>query len=162
MKTFFVESVRCWKGVIVDVEEGLWRERDELTERYSIAHSEYRQEVLLGWDRMKTFLIINPSFTVILALKDGTTLPMRLAFAAAACIALAGVFVVNRSHSRFRATMVTVNYLEKQLGIEDIQTTGGQRERLGMLRMERYRIVDVVTVVFVVIAVIDVVLAGWS
>ncbi len=133
--------------------------QDDLFKRYSIAYQEYRAEVTLGWDRMKTFLTINPTFTVLLAMNDKVTLPVRLAAIGAASIALAGALIVHRSHKRYKATQGPLQQLQRDLGIEDILTTGGQREAVGLARLEQYRIADVVTWVFVLIAALDLALA---
>lgn len=113
-------------------------------------------------------------------------LAAQLAFMVAALVALAGTLVVYRSHTRYRAARATLLKLEAELGISDQRTTGGQREAqdarkhfdaeddgvsLGHIqyavavkqgrgdRRERFRIVDVLVVVFLLIAALDVALA---
>lgn len=135
-------------------------DRKEQIELYKLAVGEYRAEVSLGWDRQKLFLTLNPVLTAFIPLvgsRSGTA--TRLAFVAAALIALCGVLVVRRSHGRYRAAYGLVRQYEQRLGIEGLQTTGGMREAKGLLRLERYRIVDVLVVIFVMIAALDLVMA---
>ena len=134
--------------------------RTELLERLKLAHAEYRAEVALGWDRQKLFLTLNPVLTAGLAAAGVQTFAARLACLAAAAIALAGALVVLRSHTRYQAARATLQRLETEFGIEDLQTTGGQREARGGLRLERFRIVDVLVAVFLLLAVVDLVLAA--
>lgn len=137
-------------------------ERVELFERWQLAHAEYRAEVALGWDRQKLFLTLSPTLTAgIASLADhgAHAHAAQLAFMVAALVALAGTLVVYRSHTRYRAARATLLRLETELGFEDLQTTGGQREARAGLRLEKFRIVDVLVVVFLLIAALDVALA---
>jgi hypothetical protein len=137
------------------------RDRRELLERWKLAHAEYRAEVALGWDRQKLFMTLNPVLTAGLAAAapPAPELPIVLGFGLAACVALAGMLIVLRSHSRYRATRATLQRLEDLLGFEDLQTTGGQREARGLLRLELFRVVDVIAAVFLLFALLDIVLA---
>lgn len=134
-------------------------ERKELLERLKLAHAEYRAEVALGWDRQKLFLTLNPVLTAGLLANGAHTLTARCACVLAALIALAGALVVRRSHGRYRAARAALQRLEDQLGLEDLQTTGGQREARGGLRLERFRVVDVLVGVFLLLAGLDLALA---
>lgn len=134
-------------------------DRKELLERYKLAHAEYRAEVALGWDRQKLFLTINPALTALLSSQVHVGIGARLALGAAALVALAGLLIVRRSHTRYRATYATLAALEDQLGITDLQTTGGQREARGSLRLENFRVVDVISALFAVLAALDLALA---
>lgn len=133
--------------------------RRELIERYKLAHAEYRAEVALGWDRQKFFLSLNPALTTLIAAVVRTSSAARLALAAAALTALAGTAIVRRSHGRYRATRATLFAVEDLLGIQDFQTTGGQRAARELPRLERYRIGDIVAAVFVLNALLDIALA---
>ena len=133
--------------------------RKELVERLKLAHAEYRAEVALGWDRQKLFLTLNPVLTAGIAVAGGRTLAAQLALGAAALVAVAGTLIVLRSHGRYQAARAALQRLEDQLGLEDLQTTGGQREARGMPRLERFRVVDVLVVVFMLIALLDIALA---
>ena len=124
-----------------------------------MAHAEYRAEVALGWDRMKLFLTLNPILTAGIAASSMPRLGIVLALCIAAMVAAAGMFIVRRSHARYRATRTVVQRLEDELGFADLQTTGGQRELRGGLRLERFRVVDVVATVLLLIALFDLVLA---
>lgn len=132
---------------------------EHLLERWKQAHAEYRAEVALGWDRQKLFLTLNPVLTAGLAATGVHTTAARLACVAAAAVALAGTLIVLRSHGRYQAARAAVQQLEDALGIEDLQTTGGQRAARGGPRLERFRVVDVLVGVFVLLAAIDVALA---
>lgn len=136
-------------------------ERKELLERLKLAHAEYRAEVALGWDRQKLFLTLNPVLTAGLLASGAHTLAARYACVLAALIALAGALVVRRSHGRYRAARAALQRLEDQLGLEDLQTTGGQREARGGLRLERFRVVDVLVGVFLLLAGLDLLLAAF-
>jgi hypothetical protein len=129
-------------------------------ERWKIAHAEYRAEVSLGWDRQKTFFALNPTLTAVIAGFARTPQAAQVALVAAAIAALGGALVVRRSHGRYRAALAVVQRLEDQLGFADLQTTGGQREARGGLRLEKFRIVDVMAIAFVLNAVLDIVLAA--
>jgi hypothetical protein len=134
-------------------------DRKELIERWKLAHAEYRAEVALGWDRQKLFLTVNPALTALMASSAHTGIGARLGLVAAALTALAGVLVVRRSHGRYRATRTALQSLEDALGIQDLQTTGGQREARGEPRLERFRVVDVVAGLFLTLAALDIALA---
>lgn len=134
-------------------------DRAELLERLRLAHAEYRAEVALGWDRQRLFLTLNPVLTAGLAATGAHTLAARLACGVAAIVALAGALVVLRSHGRYRAARAALQAREDALGYEDLQTTGGQREARGGLRLERFRVVDLLVAVFVALAAVDVALA---
>lgn len=134
-------------------------DRHELVERLKLAHAEYRAEVALGWDRQKLFLTLNPALTALVAGLARSALAARVGFALAALIALAGAFVVLRSHGRYRATRAALQAIEDRLGLSDLQTTGGQRAARGGMRLETFRIVDLLVVVFLVVALADVALA---
>lgn len=139
------------------------RRPDILVERWKIAHAEYRAEVALGWDRTKLFITLSPALTAWIASSDApaasSPLATRLLFALAALIALAGTFIVDRGHTRYQATRAVVQRLEDALGFADLQTTGGQREARELPRLEKFRVVDVVRGVLIVIALLDVALA---
>ena len=137
-------------------------DRHELIERYKLAHAEYRAEVALGWDRQKLFLTLNPALTALISSAVHTKAGAQLALTAAALTALAGALIVRRSHSRYRATRAALLQLEDLLGIQDLQTTGGQRQARDAPRLERFRIVDVVAFVFVVTALLDLALAALA
>lgn len=134
-------------------------ERKELVERLKLAHAEYRAEVALGWDRQRLFLTLSPLLTAGLAASGPVTVGARLACLAAALVALAGTLVVLRSHGRYRAARAALQRIEDQLGFEDLQTTGGQRAARELPRLERFRIVDLLVVVFLLLAAVDIVLA---
>lgn len=134
--------------------------RPELIERLKLAHAEYRAEVALGWDRQKLFLTLNPVLTAGLAVAPTHTLAARLGYVAAAVVAIAGALIVRRSHTRYQAARAALQHLEDKLGLEDLQTTGGQRAARGGLRLERFRIVDVLALTFLVLALVDLVLAA--
>jgi len=136
-------------------------DRAELLERLKLAHAEYRAEVALGWDRQKLFLTLNPALTAGLTLSGGHSLALRLAYTLAAFVALCGALIVLRSHRRYQAARATLQAIEDQLGLEDLQTTGGQRAARGGPRLERFRIVDVVAITFVMFAAVDWLLA-WA
>jgi hypothetical protein len=136
--------------------------RAELVERLKLAHAEYRAEVTLGWDRTKLFLGLSPLLTVAIAVTAPAAsglLATRLLFATAALVALAGAAVVHRAHTRYQATRAVVQRIEDELGFADLQTTGGQRAARDLPRLEKFRVVDVVRGVLVVIALLDVALA---
>ena len=133
--------------------------RKELVERWKLAHAEYRAEVALGWDRMKFFLAANPILTAGIAAFGTRILAAQLAFIAAALGALAGTLIVRRSHGRYQATRAVLQRLEDELGWADLQTTGGQREARELPRLEKFRVVDIVTSAFIMIALLDVALA---
>jgi len=133
--------------------------RKEVIERWKLAHAEYRAEVALGWDRQKLFLTLNPVLTAGLAIGGSPKLATQLGFGVAACVALAACLVVRRSHGRYRAARAVLQRLEDQLGFEDLATTGGQRAARGGPRLELFRIVDVLVGVFLLIALVDIVLA---
>lgn len=133
--------------------------RAEAVERLKLAHAEYRAEVALGWDRQKLFLTLNPALTAALVASGAHSIGNQLAFGAAALIALSSTFIVLRSHKRYQATRAVVQRLEDALGFADLQTTGGQRAERGLPRLERFRIVDVIAFVFVMLAIVDVALA---
>jgi hypothetical protein len=133
--------------------------RSELLERLKLAHGEYRAEVSLGWDRQKLFLTLNPVLTALIASAAHKPLAARLSLTAAALTAIAGALLVRRSHGRYLATRVRVHAIEDQLGIADLQTTGGQRVARDNARLERFRVVDIVVFVFIVTALLDVTLA---
>jgi hypothetical protein len=135
-------------------------DRHELLERYKIAHAEYRAEVAIGWDRQKLCLTLSAALTGAVAVAATRPLAARLTLVAAALIAIAGVLLGVRSHARYRATREQLRAIEDALGISDVQTTGGQREARGAARFERFRVVDVLAMVFVLIAAIDVALAA--
>lgn len=138
-------------------------DRTEILERYKLAYAEYRAEVALGWDRQKLFLTLSPTLTALIGSLARNPLAARLSLAGAALIALTGAFIVFRSHGRYRAARVAVLALEDQLGIADLQTTGGQRTERGMPRLESFRIVDLLVLVFVLLAGLDVALIVlWS
>jgi hypothetical protein len=132
--------------------------QQQLYERLKLAYGELRSEISLNWDRQKLFLTLNPALTtLIVAVAHGW--PRRLCLLSAALIALAGTLIVRRGHTRYQASRAVVLRLEDELGIQDLQTTGGQREARGGLRLERFRVVDVLVAVFLVLAVLDVALA---
>jgi len=135
------------------------RRPDILVERWKIAHAEYRAEVALGWDRMKLFITLNPILTAGIAVSEARPRAAQLALVAAAVVALAGTLIVRRSHSRYQATRAVLQHLEDELGFADLQTTGGQRAAREGMRLEWFRVVDVVTGVFVLLAIVDVALA---
>ena len=131
--------------------------RSETFERYKLAHAEYRAEVALGWDRQKLFLTLNPALTALVGVATQSHPAVaRAAFVVAALTALAGALVVRRSHSRYQATRAVVQRLEDALGIADLQTTGGMRAARDNPRLERFRVVDVIVIVFVLYALLDV------
>lgn len=131
-----------------------------MLDRWKIAHAEYRAEVALGWDRAKLFVALSPALTTWLATTDTPRdTAVRVAFVAAALVAFAGALIVLRSHARYRAARAVVQRLEDELGFADLETTGGQREARGRARLERFRVVDIVAAVLVVIAGLDVALA---
>lgn len=131
-------------------------ERSERFERYKLAHAEYRAEVALGWDRQKLFLTLNPAVTALVGVAaQSHALVARAAFVAAALTALAGALVVRRSHTRYQAARAVLQRLEDELGISDLQTTGGMRAAREMPRLERFRVIDVVVGVFVLYALLD-------
>lgn len=136
-----------------------------LLERLKLAHAECRAEISLGWDRQKFFLGINPSLTVLIAVAapEYHAAAVRAALVGAAAIALVGTLVVHRGHTRYQAARATLQRLEDELGIQDLQTTGGQREARGGLRLEAFRIVDLMVGVFLLLAGLDIWLAlTWS
>jgi len=134
-------------------------DRAELFERYKLAHAEYRAEVALGWDRQKLFLVLPATLTALVSSLATHRLAAQVALGTAALVALAGALVVFRSHGRYRATRASLQALEDALGITDLQTTGGQREARGSMRLEAFRVVDVLLAVFLLIALLDVLLA---
>lgn len=134
-------------------------DRQELLERLKLAHAEYRAEVALGWDRQKLFLTLNPLLTAGLAASDVHTPAARLAAGAAALVAIAGMLIVLRSHGRYQAARAALLQLEDALDLQDLQTTGGQRELRAGLRLEKFRVVDVIVTVFALLAAVDVMLA---
>lgn len=133
--------------------------RQELVERLKLAHAEYRAEVALGWDRQKLFLTLNTTLPALIAALAHQALAARIALFCAALVAVTGALVVVRSHRRYRATRVALQAIEDALGIQDLQTTGGQREARGSMRLESFRIVDLLALVFVMQALLDVLLA---
>jgi hypothetical protein len=138
-------------------------DRQELFERYKLAYQEYRSEVSLGWERQKLFLTLNPTLTALIPAFGRDKLAGAATLCCAAVIALAGAFIVSRAHSRYRATRLAMHALETQLGIAGVQTTGGQRELKGGPRLEAFRVVDVLVIVFMLNAALDFLLAGlWS
>ena len=128
-------------------------------ERYKLAHAEYRAEVALGWDRQKLFLGLPASLTALVSLAHADRLAAVFALVCSALVSAAGTFVVLRSHGRYQATRAVVQRLEDELGFADLQTTGGQRHARGLPRLERFRVVDIVVVVFAAVALLDVALA---
>lgn len=129
-----------------------------LIERYRIAYAEYRAEVSLGWERQKLFLTLNPALTAFLS-STPSGLTRCVTLLATAGIALAGALIVRRSHTRYQAARGALLALEDALGFQDLQTTGGQRAARGNPHSERFRIVDVIAIVFLLLAAIDVRLA---
>ena len=132
-----------------------------LFERYKLAVAECRAEISLGWERQKLFLTLNPTLTAIVGVAARSPTAARAALVAAALTALAGAFIVQRSHARYRSARDTAQRLETELGIADLQTTGGQREARGLPRGETYRVIDVVIWVSCVNAALDLALAAW-
>jgi hypothetical protein len=136
--------------------------RPELLERYKLAYAEYRAEVALGWDRQKLFLTLPSTITALTSALATHRLAAQAALLCAVLLSLTGMLVVWRSHGRYRATRQAMQALEDRLGIEDLQTTGGQREARGLMRLEAFRIVDVLIVVFAIIGALDLaLLALW-
>jgi hypothetical protein len=130
-----------------------------LLERYRTAYAEYRAEVALGWDRQKFFVGLPATLTALVSSIGTHRIAARVALGTSALVALAGALIVMRSHGRYRAARATLLAIETELGIQDLQTTGGQREARGGLRLEAWRIADVLVVVFLLIAALDVALA---
>jgi hypothetical protein len=128
-------------------------------ERYKTAYAEYRAEVALGWDRQKLFLTLPAGLTALVSSIGSHRVAAQIALVASALVALAGALIVRRSHGRYRAARATLLAIETELGVQDLQTTGGQREARGGLRLERFRVVDVLVGVFCLIAALDVALA---
>lgn len=137
-------------------------DRHEAFERLKLAYAEYRAEVTLGWDRHKLFLTLNPTLTALAGLATHAShkgIVAGLCFGAAAFIALVGCFVVLRSHGRYQAARAALQSIEDELGLSDLQTTGGQRAARGGPRLERFRVVDALVAVLVALALLDVALA---
>ena len=134
-------------------------EEAKLFERYKLAFAEYRAEVLLGWERQKLFLTLNPSLTAIISALHGHSLAAQFALVVAANVSIAGALIISRSHSRYRHARNQLQSIESLLKIEDFQTTGGMREERGLMRLERYKVSTIVMGVLLLNALLDLVLA---
>lgn len=131
--------------------------RKELLELYKIAHAEYRAEVNLSWERQKLFLGFNPVVATLAAtLAEHAPLAARAGLLTAACVSIAGILVVWRSHGRYRATRAHVQALERKLGIDGLETTGGMREARGEPRLEGFKVVTVLMTILGCLAVLEV------
>lgn len=135
--------------------------RKELLERYKLAYAEYRAEVALGWDRQKLFLTVNPALTAyISSSSQAHSNGARLALVVAAATAIAGTMIVRRSHGRYQATRKALQAIEDRLGIQDLQTTGGQRTARSLPSGERFKVVHVVSALLLLTAALNLVLAA--
>ncbi|MDB4989590.1 MAG: hypothetical protein JWN04_4768 [Myxococcaceae bacterium] len=136
-------------------------DRTELLGLYKLAWAEYRAEVTLGWSRARTFLALGlvgpigvvawPS-TKVLALTAGVP-----AFSMVA--STLGVFVVQQSHQRYRATRQQLDGLASELGITGFETTAGMRQAHGKARGAGVRVSSVLMALLVLLAVLNASLA---
>lgn len=134
-------------------------DRSELMELYKLGHAEYRAEVSLGWERQKLFLTLNPTLLAIVgALGAQEPHAAQAALAAAAAVSVAGMFVVVRSHGRYRATRAQLDVLAGELSVPGLETTGGMRQAQGKPRAEGFRVVTVVVTVLALFVLLDLIL----
>lgn len=132
--------------------------RGELFLRYQIAHSEYRAEVQLGWERQKFFLTLAVAIStgVMLDLGGGDYGLAATALQLSTTIAFAGSLISTRSHKRYKAAIQQVQKIEDALLITDVQTTGGQRTNRGAVRGEWFSVGTVISFVFAMIVLFNV------
>lgn len=129
-------------------------------ERYRLAYAEYRAEVSLGHERQTFFLALNPLIVAVAGWGKSPGLA-ALALVFAAMASAVGMFVVSRSHLRYRRTRYALLDVARALGTEtDWQTTGGMREALGMPRFEGMRVTTAVRALLLAYVVADVAAAA--
>ncbi len=130
--------------------------QEALLKSYELAHKDHRDEVSLGWERQKFFLLLNPTILVTSGALTAISKPAAIAALAVGTVtAFAGALAVGRSHGRTRRTRDWLHKQAQRVGLEGPEITGGQRELKGKPRKERFRIVTLMIVALAVNSAFD-------